>query len=108
MRFRVVVLEPARRDADAIVDWIAERSSAGALKWRDAIAAALSRVADAPDGCGLAEEADEIIGYTSRQFVFKTRRGRSYRGDFVIVDDEVRVLRIRGPGHPLLSQDELD
>jgi len=35
-----------------------------------------------------------------RQFFFKTPHGRTYRGVFTVVDDEIRVLRVRGPGRP--------
>ncbi len=42
-----------------------------------------------------------------RPFFFKTPHGRTYRGVFTIVDDEIRVLRVRGPGQPSLEPDEL-
>jgi hypothetical protein len=43
-----------------------------------------------------------------REILFKTRRGRYYRILYVIVEDEVRILRLRGPGEPDLPADELE
>ena len=42
-----------------------------------------------------------------RQSLFKTPRGRRYRAVFVVVENEVRVLRIRGPGQSELEPDEM-
>ncbi len=46
-----------------------------------------------------------------KQAFFRTRRGRSYRAVFVIVGDivgdEVRILRVRGPGQELIEPDEI-
>jgi hypothetical protein len=39
--------------------------------------------------------------------LFKTRRGRYYRLVYVIAEDEVHVLRVRGPGQPDLLPDEI-
>jgi plasmid stabilization system protein ParE len=71
MKYRVVVLSRAQRDLNAISDWLHERSPAGAENWAAAFDAALARVADAPEGYGLAEEADEIDVATVRQFIIQ-------------------------------------
>jgi hypothetical protein len=42
-----------------------------------------------------------------RQATFRTRHGRTYRAVFTIVGDQVRILRVRGPGRPPLEADEL-
>jgi hypothetical protein len=60
-----------------------------------------------PLAYGLAPE-NEYVDYELRQFFFKTRRGRTYRGVFTVVADEIRVLRIRGPGQALLRRDEIE
>lgn len=53
----------------------------------------------------LAPEAEDI-GEEIRQTFFRTRAGRTYRALFLIVGDEVRVLRIRGAGQaPVTSED---
>ncbi|MBI2825538.1 MAG: hypothetical protein HYX69_12715 [Planctomycetia bacterium] len=51
---------------------------------------------------GVAPESN-ALGCEVRQRFFKTRRGRVYRILYVVVVDEVRVLRIRGPGQAPVS-----
>jgi len=53
----------------------------------------------------LAPEAD-WIGRDIRQNLFKTPQGRYYRLLYVVVENEVRVIRVRGPGQPDLKADE--
>ena len=43
-----------------------------------------------------------------RQVLFQTRHGRPYRILYAISGDEVRVLRVRGPGQPEQEDDELN
>jgi hypothetical protein len=42
-----------------------------------------------------------------KEALFRTTHGHSYRAVFAIVGDQVRILRVRGPGQPPLSDDEL-
>jgi plasmid stabilization system protein ParE len=107
MSYRVRILPRAERDAQQIFNWIAERSPDGAVRWWDAFDTAVEKLAARPLGYGLAPE-DELTDHKLQQFLFKTRRGRTYRGVFVVVDDEVRILRIRGPGQPPMEADELE
>ena len=107
MTFHVRILRRAERDAQQIFEWIARRSPDGAVRWWNALAAAVAKLTLNPIGYGLAPE-DEWTDHELRQFLFKTRRGRMYRGVFVIVADEIRVLRVRGPGQPPLESDELE
>lgn len=107
MKHRVVVLRRAENDVREIVSWISERSRAGAKRWHEAYQTALSRLTDHPTSYSIAEEADDIPKHELRQFIFKTRRGLPYRGVFIVVNNEVRVLRIRGPGQAPLTPDEL-
>jgi len=107
MTYRVVVMRRAVRDVSHIAGWIAERSSAGALSWIAVYESAIVRLMDNPLGYGIANDLDPIGNSILRQFLFKTRRGRTYRGIFLVVDNEVRVLRICGPGQPALTEHEL-
>lgn len=107
MSFRVRILPRAERDAQQIFHWIEERSPEGASRWWDAFETAVETLAASPSGYGLAPE-DELTDHKLQQFLFKTRRGRMYRGLFVVVNDEVRILRVRGPGQPPLETDELE
>ena len=108
MTYHVRPLRRARKDADAIVDWIANerRSPQGAAAWLKAYDKALASLADWPESHGLAPE-DEFDERELRQFLFKTRRGRTYRGIFTVSGNEVLILRVRGPGQRILEPDEI-
>lgn len=109
MTFQVRVLSRALQDVDAIVDWIAnaQQSPQGAANWLHAYEAALADLALTPYRHGLAPE-NQHVKIELRQFLFKTRAGRVYRGLFTIDGSEILVLRIRGPGQaPLESEDDL-
>ena len=45
--------------------------------------------------------------YDIHEVLFKTSKGNPYRLLFTIVDDEVLVLRVRGPGQDYVSENEL-
>ena len=89
MTYRVRTLRRARFDVDAILDWIAIQREApeGAATWLDAYEATVAELAERPQSYSLAPE-DEHVDYELRQFLFKTRRGRTYRGVFTIVGEE--------------------
>jgi plasmid stabilization system protein ParE len=38
-----------------------------------------------------------------RSIVFRTRAGHAYRAIYTVADDEVRILRVRGPRQPPLK-----
>ena len=98
MKFEVHTLPRAELDAAEIFSYISSRSPDGALRWMTALENAVEVLAQGnPEACSLAPE-DDIIERTIRQFFFKTRRGRTYRGVFTMVDNEIRILRFRGPG----------
>jgi plasmid stabilization system protein ParE len=107
MSFHVRILPRAERDAQQIFHWITQREPQGAVRWWTAFEAAVGKLADSPWSYGLAPE-DKFTDAKLQQFLFKTRRGRTYRGVFIVVNNEVRVLRIRGPGQPPLEADELE
>ena len=106
MSFRLNILPRAEADVDAMFDWLEERSPSGASSWLSAFQCACERVTVNPYGYGLAREND-LVEFEIRAFPFKTRRGRIYRGVYTIVEDEVRIVRVRGPGQADLSSDEI-
>ena len=106
MKFSVVVLHRAKVDAQGILDWITERSEQGATQWARVYSDALLALRRNPDRHGLAPESD-ALGIAIRQSLFKTRRGRPYRLLYTIVADEVRVLRVRGPGQAPITADDV-
>jgi plasmid stabilization system protein ParE len=105
MNRTVHILERARADVDAIFNWLVGRSLQGAVSWYLAFHQAIDRIASAAESYGEAPEAHPL-NRQLRQAPFKTRRGRVYRIVFEIVENDILVLRVRGPGQaPLRRQD---
>jgi plasmid stabilization system protein ParE len=106
MKYRVIALRRAEVDVRHIARWIAERSLQGADAWLDAYEQLLLRLAEQADSCAAASENAEC-GLSLKQALFGTQQGRTYRAVFTIAGDQVRILRVRGPGQPALQKDEL-
>ena len=106
MSYKLTILSHAHRDFAEIVAWLVKASLQGADRWINAFDEALSSIVQNPSSFGLAPE-DEFISIEIRQALFQTKHGRSYRILFTIVEQEVRVLRLRGPGQELLTSSEL-
>ena len=106
MKLHLRILPRAENDAQVIYDYIASYSPVGALRWWHAFEAATSKLTENVHQFGLARE-NGLFDLELRQFLFKTPQGRNYRGVFVVVDDELRIIRVRGPGQPGLQPDEL-
>jgi plasmid stabilization system protein ParE len=105
--YRVFVLRRAEEDTDAIYLWLAKRSTAGAARWYRAFLDAAASLSEHPQRCGLAPES-AAVGYEVRQHFFKTRRGWKYRLLYVVAGEEVRILRVRGPGQAPVDTTDLD
>jgi plasmid stabilization system protein ParE len=106
MPYTVRTLSRAQNDAQQIYDWIKERSPEGALKWWAAFRDACHSLKQNPERHSLAIEA-ELTGRDLRQLLFKTRHGNYYQLVYIVISDEVHILRVRGPGQPDLTPDEL-
>ena len=106
MKYEVVALRRADADVRHIARWIAQRSLQGAESWLDAYEELLERLTESADTYASATE-DADFDIPLKQALFGTPRGRTYRALFTIVGNQVRILRIRGPGQPTLVQDEL-
>ena len=107
MTLAVYITSRAWRDADEIFDWLRLRSEAGATAWIEAFLAAANGLADAYDAFGFSAEGKEL-GHEVRERLFKTRAGANYRALYQVRESIVIVLRVRGPGQPPLSPDELE
>jgi plasmid stabilization system protein ParE len=105
-QFRLLVFPRAEEDVAVIYSWIHDRSPAGAARWLQAFEVATSRITEAPLEFALAPEAG-ILDQPVRQVLFKTPKGRTYRAAFLVSNNVVSVLRVRGPGQPTLRSDEL-
>lgn len=106
MKRHVNILARARDDADKIFDWIAERSPPGAASWHEAFHAAAMSLSDDAQRHPIAPEL-QTLAEEVRELHFRTRYGKRYRMLFVIIGNEVRILRIRGPGQPPVTSEDL-
>ena len=102
MKYRLVIVRPAEIDAEEIYAYLLRRSPQGAASWYRAFLACTERIARQPLACSLAPE-NAAFDFELRQALFKTRYGNPYRCVFTVVDDEVRILRLRGRGQVLLK-----
>jgi len=106
MKFNVIALRRADDDVRHITHWIAQRSPQGADSWLDAYEQLLTRLAEGADSFPAASE-DPDCNIPLKHALFGTQHGLTYRAVFTLIGDEVRILRIRGPGQPPLQEDEL-
>lgn len=106
MSLALRILPRAERDVQAIFEYISPRSEDGAIRWWRAFDEAAHAVPENPERYGFAPE-NSLSEFDVRQFFFKTPQGRRYRGVFVVVGSQVRVLRVRGPGQAKLTTDEM-
>jgi plasmid stabilization system protein ParE len=96
----------AKRDVQAILRDIDARSKRGAVAWYRKLTQVLQSIGDSPASFGFAPENadhDEEI----RQAVFKTRKGLPYRAIFIVRDESIYVVHVRGSGQDQLDADEL-
>ena len=106
MKYRVTVQPEAQRAANRIYDWIAERAPAGAESWYRQFMSSVASLEEQPERFGFAPE-NEFVAPEIRQIIFKTKRGLPYRALYRVVDDEVQILGVRGPGQQLLGPEDL-
>src|SRR5262245_26210447 len=97
------ILERARTDVDDIFNWLVQRSVRGAITWYLAFGREVEQIAASPESFAEAPESAPL-GRPLRQALFKTRRGRTYRIVFEFSDEEILLLRVRGPGQPRLRR----
>jgi len=108
MTYGLAIVRPAEVDVDAIYCYINARSPQGAASWYRAFLACTERICRQPLACAIAPENAEI-DIEVRKALFKTRYGAPYRCVLTVVDDEVRILRVRGPGQaPLKAEDVVE
>lgn len=86
--------------------FIAKRSPQGAASWFNQFVETRDRLEIDAEMRPLAPESAHF-DYDIREVFFKTRQGNPYRVLFTILDDEVLVLRVRGPGQDYVSEAEL-
>jgi plasmid stabilization system protein ParE len=107
MTLKLKILPRAADDVQCIFDYLAKHSPQGAADWWDAFDSAAQEATRGLVEHPLAPE-NGSTPFELRQVIFKTRAGRRYRFVFTIVDNELRIVRVRGPGQPSLKSDEVD
>ncbi len=107
LRFHVKILSRARADVAAIYSWLNQRTSVGANRWYQAFIDSANSLEYQPNRHALAPEA-AVVAKPIRQCFFKTPAGRLYRILFLMVGDEVRILRVRGPGQSQVQSEDID
>lgn len=106
MNYRIELTARAKADRTACFDFIAGRSPDGALAWLDAYEKAAESLLLEPH-YGTAPESedhDEDV----RQKIFKTRHGLPYRLLYIIREDVIHILHVRGPGQDVMARDEIE
>lgn len=106
MKYNVIALRRADADVRHITRWIAQHSTQGAEAWLEAYEQLLARLAEHADSCPAALEGADCT-VPLKEALFRTQHGRTYRAVLTILGDEVRIMRVRGPGQPPLQDDEL-
>jgi plasmid stabilization system protein ParE len=97
MTYRVQPTAQAEAEIERIYRWLYERSADGASRWYEAFLKSAKRLESSPLSCALAPENDDF-DRELRHVLFRTRRGGTYRAIFVVQDDLVQILCVRGPG----------
>lgn len=106
MKFIVITLRAGERDFNAILEYIAARSKAGAMAWARSFDKALARLEEHADSCPVAAES-AYVDFEVRETLFKTRRGLIYRILFTIRENRVIILHVRGPGQDFVAATEM-
>jgi hypothetical protein len=103
-----VVHEHLRATVDkmSIGRYLQTRSRKGAAAWLDAFDKLVKNLESFPLSYQQAPEAVDAE-VDVRQAFFKTRHGRLYRVLFLVNENVVHILRIRGPHQDLVSPDEI-
>jgi plasmid stabilization system protein ParE len=97
MTHHVLLTDRAQHDVEQIVDWLAERSVAGASSWLEALEEAMASLATNPERFA-AILAAEFPSHTVRQHVFKTKRGHRYWLVYYVSGPSVQIVHVYGAG----------
>ncbi len=101
MTYQVHITPMALAEVAEAFAWRSQYSAAAAERWRRALLEAADSLAENPEGCALAAEADWYPGEL-RQLLHGKKRSM-YRILFEIRGDVVYVLRVRHSAQDLLK-----
>jgi plasmid stabilization system protein ParE len=97
MSFIIHEMPKAKLDKSSIFHWLHEHSPSGAAAWLDAYDGCVEQLRVNALTCGEAPESHNC-DFQVRQILFKTPRGRVYRALYLVENEYVFILRVRGPG----------
>lgn len=103
---KVVMLRRAKEDLLAASLYLAGFAPQTAQRWVDGFEEAIASLSTNPERWGVAPESG-LLGLEIRQLIYRAKTGSASRALFVIASDEVRVLRIKRPGEPILEESDL-
>lgn len=106
MTLPIRILPRAKQDYRTIFAYIERRSPDGAIRWKAAFLAQADIAANDPERFPLAAE-NELTNLVLRDAIFKTPSGLRYRFVFTALEGQLLILRLRGPGQPPLTADEV-
>jgi len=106
MSYRVVVTDEASRDADVIFAWLRRRSPAGARRWYEAFLDSAASLTRNPEAYAPIPRTSQL-GFVVRSKPFGTVHGNTYQLLFVVIDFDIRILRVRGPGQRSVRRRDL-
>ena len=107
MTYSVTILARAQQDVWEIHDWIAARSPDGADRWLKHFEEATASLRTNPLLSPLAPES-RFLKVEIRHVLFRTRQGGTYRAIYTVKDDQIRLLRARGPGQPPVKRSDIN
>jgi plasmid stabilization system protein ParE len=107
MSYRIQPSAQAETDIDRIFNWLSERSPDGAARWYESFWDATERLRKFPQSCSLATESKQFPEDV-RCMLFGTKKGRTYRALFVVRDDVVHILCVRGPGEKAVKPKDIE
>ena len=105
MSYRVHELPRAVADVERIARWLCEHSVRGAAAWMNAYEEMVARLERGALAFAAAPEVHPE--FDVKQALFKTRKGRVYRALFFVQDENVYLLRVRGPGQDKVEPESL-
>jgi len=101
--YRVIITPTADAEAMEQFRWLAERSTAAAVRWHGGLTRAIEGLMEKPERQPISPEDSEALGCEARILLYGRRRG-VFRILYTVTGDTVWVLRIRhsarGPVEP--------
>ncbi len=107
MRYKVHVSARAIRDLESSRDYLAQHAPETVEQWYSAILDSLNTLENDPHRWSLAPESARFP-FELRQLMIRSKSRKANRALFVVLGDQVRVLAVRRPGQPLVTQRDIE